>query len=66
MKAYSHPSVELIEFAHEKIIALSGCDCFYNITNHDLNLGGNVACEAESGGAIENPWGIKAPEWVFG
>lgn len=66
MGEYVSPKAELITFVNERIIAVSGCDCHYDITNHDMQIGQSVPCEGESGGAHENPFGVKAPDWTFG
>ena len=66
MKQYVSPKAELIVFQYEMITAVSGCDCHYDITNQSLVSGSTVACEGESGGAYENPFGIRAPSWTFG
>ncbi len=69
MKEYVSPSAELIQFEDEKILTVSGCDCHYDIESHDLSSldpSHDVECEAETGGAHENPFGVKAPLWTFG
>lgn len=65
MKQYVSPKAELIVFQDEMITAVSGCDCHYDVSNQNLVSGSEVQCEAESGGAHENPFGIKAPSWTF-
>ncbi len=67
MKEYESPSAELITFSDEKILTKSGCDCHYDIESQSLQSQfPEVECEAESGGAHENPFGVKAPLWTFG
>ena len=65
MGEYISPKADLIVFANERIITVSGCECHYDITQHNMALGGEVECDAESGGAHENPFGISAPDWRF-
>ena len=52
MKIYVSPDAELIEFEGEKVIATSGCNCYFDRWNNsatDLNSG----CEGESDDASE-------------
>lgn len=67
MKQYMSPKAEIVVFQDEMIIAESGCDCSYDIENHNLQIEGTqVGCKAETGGAAENPFQIIAPQWTFG
>ena len=66
MKEYVKPDVEVILFENEVFTGSSTCNCHYDISSHNLSLGGGqVACEGETGDASENPFGIAAPEWTF-
>ena len=67
MMEYESPSAELITFSDEKILTRSGCDCHYDVENQNMYPGYSTDyCEAETGGAHENPFGVKAPLWTFG
>lgn len=68
MKEYVSPSAEFIAFEDEKILTQSGCNCHYDITSNTMMINGiQPKCEfGESGGAIENPFGVSAPSWTFG
>ena len=52
MKVYVRPNAELITFESEKVIATSGCNCYFDRWNNssvDLNSG----CEGISEDAVE-------------
>lgn len=67
MMEYESPKAELITFSDEKILTKSGCDCHYDVESQSLYPDRiDVECEAETGGAHENPFGVKAPLWTFG
>lgn len=68
MKEYESPKVELISFSEERILTQSGCNCHYDVTSNQMMIGGvKPECGfGESGGAVENPFGVAAPDWTFG
>ena len=67
MKQYYRPSIDLITFTGEKIMTQSGCNCHFDITSNTMMInGGRPDCQAESGHASENPFGVSAPLWTFG
>ena len=69
MKEYESPNAEMITFVDEKIMTDSGdCNCHYDITSNTMMINGiKPECPegGETGGAIENPFGVPAPNWNF-
>ena len=66
LKEYISPCAELIVFADEKIMTASGCNCQFSGYDQIVDVNDpryDEDCEAVSGGAIENPYGIPAPQW---
>lgn len=69
MEKYVSPNAELITFEDEIIMAVSGqCNCHYDITSNTMMVNGQKpeCSHGESGGAVENPFGVAAPDWTFG
>ena len=66
MKEYVKPDVEVILFENEVFTGTSVCNCHYDINSNTLSIGGvQPECEAETGGAGENPFGVDVPQWTF-
>ena len=66
MKEYVSPTVELITFSDEKVLTASGCNCQfsgYDEVIDTLNPEYDPDCEAVTGHASENPYGVPAPKW---
>ena len=68
MREYVRPSAEMVTFVDEMIMTSdSGCNCHYDISSNTMVVNETtVDCEAETGDASENPFGVDAPLWTFG
>ena len=52
MKVYVRPNAELIKFESEKVIATSGCNCYFDRWNNSAVII-DSGCEGESEDASE-------------